>query len=95
MNEHFKHIDDLSRKQRRRLAEWPILSVEIVGDPWLDDHEFCCDLRVTTAVGTVKCSIWWIAWEFLAAVQYANELPSALDVVKKEIKSRLSEENQP
>jgi hypothetical protein len=95
MNNHFTQIDELSDRLRRRLIDWPILSLEIVGDPWLDDHEFCCDLLITTAVGTVKCSIWWITWEFLAAVRYANELPAALFSATGEIKSRLTAENQP
>jgi hypothetical protein len=92
MNDHFPSIDELKPKQQKKLIGHAILAVEIVGEPWQDDHELCCDLKVTTTKGTVQCSLWWVGWEFLAAVRYANDLPAALKAASEEIQGRISEE---
>jgi len=92
MSDHFPSIDNLNVRLRRKLVGQEILAVEIVGEPWRDDHEFCCDLRLTTGSGTVKCSVWWVGWEFLAAVTYAKDVPTALREVNEIIDSRINQE---
>jgi hypothetical protein len=95
MIKHFTSLDELRPSQRRKLVGQQLLAIAIIGEPWLDDHELCCDLSITTALGTVKCSVWWVTWEFLAAVTYADQVLAAMKDVTEKITAAIDVEGQP
>jgi hypothetical protein len=45
-------------------------------------------------LGTVKCSLWWVTWEFLAAVTYADQLPAAMKDVMETMASEIDSEGR-
>lgn len=50
-------------------------AIRIVGEPWSDDHILCCTVALyhEPMQQEVKIRLWWIGWEGVAALKYADE----------------------
>lgn len=62
----------------RGLKEGLPLPVRLIGEPWTDDHILCCKIGVLLAdQPEVEIELWWIGWEGVAALKYADDSPRA------------------
>ena len=93
MPEHFTHFDELD-DATQKLAMDETRLVEIVGEPWTDDHQPCVDLKFVDQYEgkpPVEASLWWIGWEILAAARFANDSEEANDILIKYLETKIGE----
>lgn len=84
----------LTKKQKRDLVEamrslatGAIDKLEIVGEPWTDDHILCCKM----AIGPEKVeACWpWCSWEGVASVLYFSESKQARADLQEALRQEL------
>ena len=72
-------LTDLSEAQLREIKAG-IASVALAGDTWYDDHILCCSARIITKAGTTYVvALWWVGWQGVAAIKYANACRDAMN----------------
>jgi len=81
------HPEDLSAEDWQALTG-DVTKIELLGEPWYDDHIVCCAVRAHVDGREIDVSLWWCGHELVGAVRYCDEskraMADALEAIRRE-----------